>query len=62
MELRKHTKKIIPKKAVVAKKQLPPQKSASDTSNWENRQLTTPEGRVVIETSQTDKGRQIING
>jgi hypothetical protein len=36
---------------------LPPQESATDTSNWDERSFTTPTGRVVIETDQqkTDK-------
>jgi hypothetical protein len=42
-----------PKKKV--KNKIPPQKSAIDTSNWDNREFTTPSGRIVIETDQTDK-------
>ena len=39
---------------------LPPQTSATDTSNWENRDFTTPSGRVIIETDQTDPDGEII--
>jgi len=32
---------------------LPPQTSPEDTSNWENRPLTTPSERMVIETYES---------
>ncbi len=39
---------------------LPPQESVGDISNWVDRDFTTPSGRVVIETDQTDPGDEII--
>lgn len=34
--------------------ELPPQESAEDTTNWENRPVTAPNGRLIIETYQGD--------
>mgnify|MGYP000044065212 CR=1 FL=1 len=39
---------------------LPPQESATDTSNWDDREFTTPSGRVVIETNQDDGDSEIV--
>lgn len=38
------------------KPKIPPQESPTDISNWVDRPLNTPSGRVVIETDQTDDG------
>jgi hypothetical protein len=35
---------------------IPPQKSPTDTSNWDNRAFTTPNHRLVIETDQRNNG------
>ncbi len=40
---------------------LPPQKSPQDTSNWDERSFTTPSGRVVIETDQTQDNKIIVS-
>jgi hypothetical protein len=39
---------------------LPPQASAQDTSNWDDREFTTPSGRVVIETKQDDGDATVV--
>lgn len=41
---------------------VPPQKSALDTSNWDKKELTAPNGRVIIETQENiTKGRVVIS-
>lgn len=41
---------------------VPPQKSAQDTSNWDKKELTAPNGRVIIETQEKiTKGRVVIS-
>ena len=56
----KKPKKVssIQKKATkkTLKRVIPPQKSPTDISNWVDRPLATPSGRIVIETDQTDDG------
>lgn len=52
-------KSDIPKDATTAKEKkrtIPPQKSPTDISNWVDRPLKTPGGRLVIESDQTDDG------
>lgn len=44
---------------VVEKRAIPPQESPTDISNWVDRPLTTPGGRIVIETDQTTDGEII---
>lgn len=45
-----------------AKPVVPPQKSAQDTSNWDKKELTAPNGRVIIETQEKiAKGRTVIS-
>ena len=40
---------------------IPPQQSAEDTSNWEDRPVTAPNGRLIIETFEgNDKGTVIM--
>lgn len=39
---------------------IPPQKSASDTSNWDDRTFTTPSGRIVIETIESANDDTVI--
>ena len=39
---------------------IPPQESATDTSNWDDRDFTTPSGRVIIETDQTNPDGDIV--
>lgn len=43
-----------------AEKLLPPQSSPTDTSNWDDREFVTPNGRVVIETDQSLKSDNVI--
>ena len=45
-----------PKKPVV----IPPQASAADTSNWDNRAFTTPDGKVHMETFDPAKNSGIV--
>ena len=47
-------------KAATKARKLPPQKSPTDTSNWDNRTFTTPSGRVIIETNQNEDGSTVI--
>lgn len=44
------------KKYTVKKRVLPPQQSPTDISNWVDRPLNTPNGRVIIESDQTQDG------
>jgi|GEM_PF-4533792 hypothetical protein len=40
----------------------PPQQSAQDTSNWEDKSLIAPNGRVLTETNnKDDKDRTVIS-
>ena len=38
---------------------LPLQSSPTDTSNWDDREFTTPSGKVVIETDQNSENKRI---
>ncbi len=40
--------------------QLPPQTSATDTSNWDDRAFKAPDGKVHMETKQPIKGELLI--
>ncbi|MCA9331951.1 hypothetical protein KC968_03365 [Candidatus Saccharibacteria bacterium] len=44
---------------VTQKRVIPPQSSPTDISNWVDRPLNTPSGRVVVETNQTVDGEII---
>lgn len=58
MEKKAKKTNVVQKKATRKnlKRSIPPQKSPTDISNWIDRPLATPTGRIVIETDQTDDG------
>jgi hypothetical protein len=39
---------------------VPSQMSAQDTSNWDKKELTAPNGRVIIETKEKDSLKRVI--
>ena len=36
------------------------QTSAKDTSNWDNKVLTAPNGRLIIETKQSESPNRVV--
>lgn len=38
----------------------PTQKSAKDTSNWDSKVLTAPNGRLIIETKQNEALNRVV--
>lgn len=62
MEEKNLTTKKVPAKSTPQqiKPAAPPQESAQDTSNWDKKEFTAPNGRIIIETKEKDSPNRVV--
>lgn len=58
-DTQKNDSKVLESKAPT-KNIVPSQMSAQDTSNWDKKELTAPNGRVIIETKEKDSPKRVV--